>query len=98
MTYPTASVERTIVQCETGLSEVQAAQLVQLATALRRLTEHDLEETASTRLLVSAGRLVASGMTMQAACQAAVIDALTDDPDTASALGEVAYALFGNAT
>ena len=34
---------------------------------------------------------------MHTACQAAVIDALTDDPDTASALGEVARALFGHA-
>ena len=97
MSYPTPDIERSIVQSETGLTGDQSAQLVQLATALRRLTEHDLEETASTRLLVSAGRLVASGLPMHTACQAAVIDALTDDPDTASALGEVASALFGHA-
>jgi nitric oxide reductase NorQ protein len=71
---------------------------VQLATALRRLTDHDLEETASTRLLVSAGRLVASGLSMQLACEAAVIDALTDDLETALALRDVAQAMFGDAT
>jgi len=97
MAYPKAQVEVGIVQNETGLSEVQAKQLVQLAQALRALTEHDLEETASTRLLVSAGRLLASGLPLQAACQAAIIDALTDDLATAQALREVARALFGDA-
>lgn len=97
MGYPQPAVELAIVQSEAGVSHAQATQLVQLAKALRALTDHDLEETASTRLLVSAGRLVASGLSMRAACQAAVIDALTDDADTAQALGEVSRALFGDA-
>ncbi len=97
MSYPTPQVEQSIVQTETGISEAQARQLVQLAKTLRSLTEHDLEETASTRLLVSAGRLIASGLPMQIACQAAIIDALTDDIGTALALSEVVRALFGDA-
>jgi nitric oxide reductase NorQ protein len=97
MNYPSPQVELDIVRNETGISEAQAKQLVQLAKALRSLTEHDLEETASTRLLVSAGRLVASGLPLQVACQAAIIDALTDDIATAQALAEVVRALFGDA-
>lgn len=97
MNYPTPQVEVDIVRNETGISEAQARQLVQLAKALRSLTEHDLEETASTRLLVSAGRLIASGLPLQTACQAAIIDALTDDIATAQALVEVVRALFGEA-
>ena len=97
MNYPTPQVELDIVRNETGISEEQAKQLVQLAKALRALTEHDLEETASTRLLVSAGRLIASGLPLQIACQAAIIDALTDDIATAQALAEVVRALFGEA-
>lgn len=97
MNYPVPAVERDIVMTETGLPQGQAEQLVQLAQALRHLTDQDLEETASTRLLVSAGRLVQSGMSMHRACQAAVIDALTDDADTAVALGEVLRALVGDA-
>jgi nitric oxide reductase NorQ protein len=91
-------VELAIVQAETSISVTQATQLVQLARALRALTDHDLEETASTRLLVSAGRLLASGLPLQTAIQAAIIDALTDDIPTAQALGELVRALFGNAT
>ena len=49
-----------------------AAQLVQLAQALRRLTDHDLEETASTRLLVMAARLVVAGLPMLDACRSAL--------------------------
>lgn len=97
MGYPKPAVEQAIVQAETGILESQAAQLVQLAKALRALTDHDLEETVSTRLLVSAGRLIASGLPIQIACQAAVIDALTDDAPTALALGEVVRALLGDA-
>lgn len=97
MTYPVAEVELAIVQAETGVSMPCAMQLVQLAKAFRCLTEFDLEETASTRLLVSAGRLVASGLSLQVACQAAIIDALTDDAATAEALGEVVRALVGDA-
>ncbi len=97
MSYPAPQIELAIVQAETGLSVEQARQLVQLAKALRSLTDHDLEETASTRLLVSAGRLVASGLSIRTACQAAIIDALTDDAATAEALGEVTRALFGDA-
>lgn len=95
--YPNAEVELAIVQMETGLPQAQAQQLVQLAKALRSLTDQDLEETASTRLLVSAGRLVASGLPMRQACHAAIVDALTDDNDTAQALDEVMRALFGDA-
>jgi len=96
MSYPTPEIEASIVQSETGVSEAQARQLVNLAHALRRLTEYDLEETASTRLLVAAGRLLASGLPMALACQAAITDALTDDLDTAAALGEVVSALIGH--
>lgn len=97
MGYPQPEIELDIVQKETGISTQYAMQLVQLAKSFRCLTEFDLEETASTRLLVSAGRLVASGLSLQTACQAAIIDALTDDIATAEALSEVVRALVGDA-
>jgi len=97
MNYPRPDVELAIVQAETGIAVHSATQLVQLAKSFRCLTEYDLEETVSTRLLVSAGRLLASGLPMQLACRAAIIDALTDDAATAEALGEVVRALIGDA-
>lgn len=93
--YPAPEVERAIVQAEGGASPALAAQLVQLAQALRRLTDHDLEETASTRLLVMAARLVASGLPVLAACRAAIVQALSDDAETVAALDELLLALIG---
>src|SRR5574343_2078561 len=88
LNYPAPAVERSILEKEGHASPAVAARLVQLAQALRRLTDHDLEETASTRLLVMAARLVASGLSLHEACRAAIVDALTDDADTAAALAE----------
>ena len=95
--YPRPDIERGIVEKEGGVSTDCAALLVKLATALRRLTDHDLEETASTRLLVAAARLHAAGLPLHMACHAAVVDALTDDAGTTKALSEVVRAIIGDA-
>lgn len=94
--YPPPAIEQTIVQAESGLPADQAALLVRLAQALRGLTQHDLEETASTRLLVAAARLMRSGLPVLLACRVAIVNALTDDPGTADALAEVVRALVGD--
>ena len=94
--YPVPDIERSIVQAESGCTAAVAQRLVQLAQALRRLTDHDLEETASTRLLVMAARLTAAGLPLRDACTAAIVDALTDDADTARALAEVVSAVVGD--
>ncbi|MGM9488453.1 CbbQ/NirQ/NorQ/GpvN family protein [Ideonella sp. YS5] len=92
--YPAPEIEQAVLETEAGASPELAAMLVRLGTALRRLTEHDLEETASTRLLVMAARLVVSGLPLHEACRAAIVDALTDDADTAAALDEVVAAVL----
>ena len=96
MGYPSPEVESRIVATEGGVAEPVAARLVRLAQALRSLTDHDLEETASTRLLVAAARLHTSGMPMLLACRSAIVNALTDDPTTASGLYEVVRAVMGD--
>ena len=96
LNYPSPAVERAILEREGHASPALAARLVQLAQALRRLTDHDLEETASTRLLVMAARLVTSGLPLRDACRAAVVDALTDDAETLLALDEVVRAIVGD--
>ena len=93
--YPAPDVEQAIVERESGVSSATAHKLVDLAQALRRLTEQDLEETVSTRLLVMAARLVTSGIPLATACRAAIVDTLTNDADTAAALAEVVAAVIG---
>ena len=92
--YPAPEIERRIIVAESGADEKLATRLVKLASALRRLTDQDLEETVSTRLLVVASRLVVSGLPELIAARAAIVDALTDDADTAEALNEVVLAAF----
>jgi nitric oxide reductase NorQ protein len=90
--YPEADLERQIVCRETGIDEQTAASLVDLAASLRQLQEHDLEEGASTRLLVYAARLMQCGVDAKQACLAALIEPLTDDDETRLALAEVIHA------
>lgn len=93
--FPPAAIEAKIVVAETGIAPEWAARLVKLAAQLRQLKDHDLEEAASTRLLVYAASLIAAGYDPVAACEAALVEPLTDDPDTAEALFEVVRASVG---
>jgi nitric oxide reductase NorQ protein len=94
--YPAPELEREILVGETGIDAVRAARLVALAQALRALKDHDLEEPASTRLLVYCATLIRGGFDPLEAARAAVIEPLTDDPETAAALMEVVHAQFGD--
>jgi nitric oxide reductase NorQ protein len=93
--YPSPPIEEEILIGETGIEAQLAKQLVDLGNALRALKDHDLEEAASTRLLVYAATLIHGGFDAIEACRAALAEPLTDDPDTAQALMEVVYAQFG---
>lgn len=93
--FPPPAIEERILTTETGVAPATAARLVTLAGHLRELKDHDLEEAASTRLLVYAASLIAAGCEPVAACAAALVEPLTDDPDTAEALLEVVRASFG---
>jgi nitric oxide reductase NorQ protein len=93
--YPESNKEQEIVLAETGISNPIAKQLVSLAHAFRALKDHDLEENASTRLLVYTASLIKAGFNPVEACRAALVEPLTDDEDTVTALMEVVYATFG---
>jgi nitric oxide reductase NorQ protein len=90
--YPDIATETTIVQKEADVDKTLAVQLIELAHALRVLKDHDLEESASTRLLVYAATLIKSGFPPIEACRAAIIEPLSDDEETVEALMEVVRA------
>ena len=93
--FPQADIETEVLMGESGIDKALAEKLVSLATSLRALKDHDLEEAASTRLLVYAATLIKSGMPIRQACQAALIEPLTDDDETLKALAEVVNATLG---
>ena len=93
--FPEAALEKEVLLGETGIDEGLADQLVSLGRSLRALKDHDLEEGASTRLLVYAATLIKGGLPPLAACEAALVETLTDEEETAAALLEVVNATFG---
>ena len=92
--FPDPAHEATIVSAESGLDAASAARLVTLAQALRRSAEHDLDEVPGTRLIVNAAKLIAAGCAPRLACRVAVLECLSDDPETVAALAEVVAAVF----
>lgn len=92
--YPDAELERKIIMTEAGLEGGQADKLVKLAHMTRNLKGNGLDEGASTRLLVHAGKLMARGIPPRTACNGAIAEALTDDPEMLRAVNELASALF----
>lgn len=92
--FPEPQMELEVLKGETGIDDAWGESLVRLAAALRALKNHDLEEAASTRLLVYAATLINDGMPVIDACRAALVEPLTDDEETISALMEVVNAAF----
>ena len=93
--FPAPELETEVLIGESGIDRELAQRLVQLAGSLRALKDHDLEEGASTRLLVYAATLIKSGMNFREACRAALVEPLTDDDETLKALLEVVDATLG---
>lgn len=92
--YPTAELETAIVEKESGIDHAQAAKLVKFAGMTRNLKGSGLEEGASTRLLVHAGKLMISGIDPRSACRGAISETLTDDPEMLKAVNELSASLF----
>ena len=92
--YPSKEIEADIVQQESGCNADQAAALAKLGEKVRHLKEHGLQEGASTRLLIYAGKLMAQGVSSRRACQVAVVWALTDDQEIQRSVEEVVSSIF----
>jgi nitric oxide reductase NorQ protein len=92
--YPEAALEKKIIRRETGVDEALTDKLVRFAAMTRNLKGSGLDEGASTRLLVHAGKLIASGIDPRAACRGAIAEALTDDPEMLAAVNELSASLF----
>ena len=92
--YPAPDVEAEIVAEEGGVDRAVAKRLVSLASKIRGVAELGLGETVSTRLLVGAARLIATGLDARQACQVAIVQPLTDDGDTARVLQDLADLTF----
>lgn len=94
--FPQADVETEIVAHEAGVDPAIAQKLVQIAERSRNLKGHGLDEGMSTRLLIYAGQLIAKDIPVTAACQMALVEPLTDDPDMRDTLQAAVQTFFPN--
>lgn len=92
--YPAPELERKIVATEAGVDAATAEKLVKFAHMTRNLKGSGLEEGASTRLLVHAGKLIAAGIAPITACRTAIAEAITDDAEMLAAVQELSSSLF----
>ncbi len=93
--FPPPALETEVVARESGLDEGRCAWLVHLAGRLRELKGQDLEEGVSTRLLVYCAILIESGMSVEEAILASLIEPLTDEFDVKEGLLEVVRVTTG---
>jgi nitric oxide reductase NorQ protein len=92
--YPDPGLEAKIIMTETGLDAGNTGKLIKLAQMTRNLKGNGLDEGASTRLLVHAAKLIRRGIAPRTACNGAIAEALSDDPEMLRAINELASSLF----
>jgi nitric oxide reductase NorQ protein len=92
--YPPPAIELEIVRHETGIDARTGQALVALLGKLRAADALALQAAPSTRLAVAAAHLIRSGVAPRAACSAAIVEPLTDDPDVAAGLRDLVALLF----
>ena len=92
--YPPVDKEAEIILHESGVDNSTAERLAVLGEKVRNLHHHGFEEGLSTRLLVYAGQLVASGIAPERACDVAICRAVTDNTEVQEAIAELAATIF----
>jgi nitric oxide reductase NorQ protein len=92
--FPPKEREIAIVEREGQCDYATSHALVSLGHRLRALQDRGLAEVPSTRLLIAAARLIASGVPVRQACYAAVVSPLSDDMAMVGAMKDLVDATF----
>ena len=92
--FPPAPREAAIIEDEASCDHATAMGLVLLAQRLRSLRDRGLAEVPSTRLLIAAAALAASGVALRQACYSAVVAPLSDDATLVGAMRDLVDASF----
>ena len=87
--YPPADAEAEIVAREGKIDEQTARDLVTIGQKVRNLRGHGLEEGVSTRLLIYAAQLIASGISPLDAAEVALSSPITDDRELQRSIREI---------
>lgn len=92
--FPDEVAEARIIAHESGVDMGTARGLVSLGTRIRALENSGLAEVPGTRLLVAAARLAATGISIQMACEVALVSPLSDDESLVAAMRDLVRLSF----
>jgi nitric oxide reductase NorQ protein len=92
--FPPVDRESAIVEREGGVDHATAHALATLGGRLRALRDRGLAEVPSTRLLVAAANLIASGVGVRQACYRAIVSPLSDEESLVGAMRDLVDASF----
>ncbi len=84
--YPEAKVEKEIIIKESEVDESIAQKLVEIAGEIRELSDTDIQEAVSTRLLIYAAKLIKKGFNPYNACIHSIVESLSDEDDVLEVL------------
>lgn len=84
--YPKPEIEKEIIIQESGVDTDAAQKLVTIANEIRKLSDSDIQEVVSTRLLIYAAKLIAKGFNPYQACMHTVVESLSDEDDVLEVL------------
>lgn len=94
MTYPSADLESQILVRVTEVDRKVCEKLVNFANKIRQMSQFQLRESVSTRLLVNVLKLHKVGIQMRSACLVGIAEVLSDDLQTVSAMKELIHLHF----
>lgn len=92
--YPPEAIETDIVTSESGLDKNTVTKLVSAGRKMRSLADSGLDSHPGTRMLVHAAALMKNGLSVKAACQAAIVRPLTDDAEIQLTMMDIIEAVF----
>ncbi len=92
--YPSEEQETRIIQHESAADEETSRALAKVGAKIRHLKGHSLNEGASTRVLVYAGKLIKAGLSPRRSCDVAITTLLSDESEVQLAISEVVSAIF----
>ncbi len=87
--YPDVEQEASIISHETGVDATTAERLAVIGERVRNLKQHGFEEGVSTRLLIYAGNLIATGIDARRSAQVAIVTAISDDNTVQQAVADI---------
>ncbi len=85
-TYPKPDIEKEVIIKESGVDEPTAQKLVNIAGEIRQLSDSDIQEAVSTRLLIYAAKLMVKGFDPYEACMHSIVESLSDEEDVLEVL------------